>query len=108
MNLLQLKHRENIRLTYILPALEYGYIAMLYPDKPKSSKQAYYLTEKGKQLYEQKKTGSSLRISKKQYLCVNLLKITAGTDSVKNDASACLTLISKKSRKALRDNILNK
>jgi len=35
------------------PAIEAGYVAMLYPDKPKSSKQAYYLTDKGKQLYEQ-------------------------------------------------------
>lgn len=53
MELLQLKHRENTRLTYILPALEGGYITMLYPDKPKSSKQKYYLTDKGKILYEQ-------------------------------------------------------
>ena len=53
MELLHLKHRESFRLTYTAPALADGVIAMLYPDKPNSSKQKYYLTEKGKRLYYQ-------------------------------------------------------
>jgi len=56
MELLHLKHRENFRLSYTTPALANGVIAMLYPDKPNSSKQKYYLTEKGKQLYMQIKS----------------------------------------------------
>lgn len=47
MNIMQLNHRENFRLTYLIPALETGYIAMLYPDNPKRKGQAYYLTQKG-------------------------------------------------------------
>ena len=53
MELLHLKHRENFRLTYTAPALADGVIAMLFPDKPNSSKQKYYLTEKGKILYKE-------------------------------------------------------
>ena len=47
MNIMQLNHRENFRLTYLIPALETGYIAMLYPDNPRHKGQAYYLTQKG-------------------------------------------------------------
>ena len=34
----------------IVPAIEAGYLAMLYPDKPNSPDQAYYLTTKGLEL----------------------------------------------------------
>ena len=47
------KSRETLEQKCLNPAIEAGYVAMLYPDKPKSSKQKYYLTEKGKQLYYQ-------------------------------------------------------
>ena len=47
MNIMQLNHRENFRLTYLIPALETGYIAMLYPDNHRRKGQAYYLTQKG-------------------------------------------------------------
>jgi len=45
---LKLKHRPTFLYTYIQPALEQGFIEMTIPDKPKSSKQKYRLTEKGK------------------------------------------------------------
>ena len=47
------KSRETLEKKYLNPALEAGYVAMLYPDKPNSSKQKYYLTEKGKILYKE-------------------------------------------------------
>ena len=47
MHIMQLNHRENFRVTYLIPALETGYIAMLYPDNPRRKGQAYYLTQKG-------------------------------------------------------------
>lgn len=45
------KSRETLEQKCLNPAIEEGYVAMLYPDKPKSPKQQYYLTSKGKDLY---------------------------------------------------------
>lgn len=53
MALLKLKHRGNLRDLYLNPAIDAGYVVMLYPDNPKRKGQAYYLTEKGKSLYLQ-------------------------------------------------------
>jgi ATP-dependent DNA helicase RecG len=47
-SLLGLKDDEHFRKTYLLPALEAGLIEMTIPDKPRSSKQKYRLTPKGK------------------------------------------------------------
>jgi len=45
---LKLSDREYFRLNYLQPALEAKVIEMTIPDKPRSSKQRYRLTEKGK------------------------------------------------------------
>jgi len=45
---LKLKDEEHLRKAYLLPALEAGFIEMTIPDKPRSSKQRYRLTEKGR------------------------------------------------------------
>jgi len=42
-----LKDRENFRKSYIVEALNLGYIEMIFPDKPNSKNQKYQLTEKG-------------------------------------------------------------
>ena len=44
---LKLKNDEHFRKAYLVPALKAGLIEMTIPDKPKSSKQKYRLTEKG-------------------------------------------------------------
>lgn len=49
---LGLLDRENFRKMYLQPAIEQGLIALTIPDKPTSSKQQYYLTEKGKEVLE--------------------------------------------------------
>jgi len=46
---LGLKDDEHFRQAYLLPALEAGLIEMTIPDKPRSSKQKYRLTDKGRQ-----------------------------------------------------------
>jgi len=46
---LGLKDDEHFRQTYLLPTLEAGLIEMTMPDKPRSSKQKYRLTDKGRQ-----------------------------------------------------------
>lgn len=50
MALLNLRGDDSFRKRYLKPALEGEYIAMLHPDTPTSGNQAYYMTEKGKQL----------------------------------------------------------
>ncbi|MDT8443145.1 MAG: Fic family protein [Desulfuromonadales bacterium] len=47
---LGLKDDEHFRKAYLLPALEAGLIEMTIPDKPRSSKQKYRLTERGRQM----------------------------------------------------------
>lgn len=48
----KLGHKSNKTLIeqYFTPAIQQGYVTMLYPDKPRHPKQKYYLTEKGKEL----------------------------------------------------------
>lgn len=50
---LGLKDDEHFRKAYLLPALEAGLIEMTIPDKPRSSKQKYRLTDKGRQVLAQ-------------------------------------------------------
>jgi len=48
-NRLELADREYFRKNYLNPAIEQGFVALTIPDKPTSSKQQYYLTDKGKE-----------------------------------------------------------
>ena len=50
---LKLKHEDHFRAAYLIPAMDGGFIEMTIPDKPKSSKQKYRLTDKGKKWVEQ-------------------------------------------------------
>lgn len=54
---LGLKDDEHFRKAYLLPALEAGLIEMTIPDKPRSSKQKYRLTDKGRQVMAQHGSG---------------------------------------------------
>jgi ATP-dependent DNA helicase RecG len=47
-----LKHEDYFREAYLLPAIKLGLLEMTIPDKPRSSRQKYRLTTKGKQLRE--------------------------------------------------------
>uniref|UniRef100_UPI003570B352 Fic family protein n=1 Tax=Salinimicrobium marinum TaxID=680283 RepID=UPI003570B352 len=47
-NHLKLSDRENFRINYLVPAIENGFVELTIADKPKSSKQKYRLTEKGR------------------------------------------------------------
>ena len=49
---LGLKDRTNLAKEYVQPALAAGLIEMTIPDKPRSSKQKYRLTDKGRELQE--------------------------------------------------------
>lgn len=55
MAVLSLKDRMNFSQEYLQPALELGLIEMTIPDKPRSSRQKYRLTEKGQKLAERNK-----------------------------------------------------
>jgi len=50
---LGLRHEDYFRNNYLLPALKIGVLEMTIPDKPKSSKQKYRLTDKGEELRHQ-------------------------------------------------------
>jgi DNA-binding PadR family transcriptional regulator len=45
---LSLRHEDYFREAYLIPALNAGLIEMTIPDKPKSSRQKYRLTAKGR------------------------------------------------------------
>lgn len=45
-----LKARKNFRQLYLAPAIDAGLIEMTIPDRPRSSKQKYRLTEKGREV----------------------------------------------------------
>ena len=53
--LLSLKDDEHFRKAYLLPAIEESVIEMTLPDKPRSSKQRYRLTKKGRSVLESRK-----------------------------------------------------
>jgi len=54
-DVLGLKHRTNFMKNYLNPALQYGYIEMMFPDNPNHPQQRYTLTEKGVRLKKTKK-----------------------------------------------------
>ena len=47
---LRLRHEDYFREAYLVPAIDAGYVEMTIPDKPRSSRQKYRLTAKGKTL----------------------------------------------------------
>jgi predicted transcriptional regulator len=53
MRLLNISHREYFREKYINEAINFGLIEPTIPDKPRSSKQKYRLTPKGKSFQAQ-------------------------------------------------------
>ena len=55
MELLSLKGRDNFRVNYLEPSMEEGIVLKLYPDADNRPDQAYYLTEKGLQLWSELK-----------------------------------------------------
>jgi ATP-dependent DNA helicase RecG len=59
---LGLRDRENFRNLYLVPALKAGLIEMTIPDKPRSSKQKYRLTEKGSKTVQDSRFGSRFPI----------------------------------------------
>ena len=48
---LNLKGRDNFLNVYLIPAINEGFVRMLYPDKPHHPRQKYFLTAKGIMLY---------------------------------------------------------
>ena len=54
LNKIELSNRYQNFQKYIIPIIEAGLLALIIPDKPKSSKQQYYTTEKGKELLKNK------------------------------------------------------
>lgn len=51
--LVGLKDRENFLQNYLNPAIEEGYICLLYPNSPRHPRQKYLLTVKGMALYNE-------------------------------------------------------
>ena len=51
--LVGLKDRENFLQNYLNPAIEEGYICLLYPNSPRHPRQKYLLTVKGMELYNE-------------------------------------------------------
>jgi len=47
MDKMQLKGRDNFLNKYLKPAIESGFVTLLYPDSPRHPRQKYFLTGKG-------------------------------------------------------------
>jgi len=47
LELLNLRDRKNLLEYYLVPAQTSGFVALLYPDKPRHPRQKYLLTVKG-------------------------------------------------------------
>ena len=56
MEAVALKHRPTFLENYLSPAINGGYIRMLYPDSPRHPRQKYLLTVKGMALYNELKS----------------------------------------------------
>jgi len=50
--LVSLVHRQHFIKEYLKPLLEAGWLEMTIPEKPRSSKQRYRLTQKGRSILE--------------------------------------------------------
>ena len=50
MAILKLMDKKHFRSNYLRPAIEAGWVVLLYPDKPNHPDQRYYLTEAGLQI----------------------------------------------------------
>ena len=48
-----LKGRDNFLNLYLNPAIENGFVRLLYPDSPRHPRQKYLLTVKGMMLFNQ-------------------------------------------------------
>jgi ATP-dependent DNA helicase RecG len=54
---LGIKHQDHFRAAYLVPALEAGLLEMTSPDKPRSSRQRYRLTQQGMAFLKRSKKG---------------------------------------------------
>ena len=53
MERLQLRGRANFMNLYLVPAIQAGFVTLLYPDKPRHPRQEYMLSGKGRAVYEE-------------------------------------------------------
>jgi len=93
MEILGLSDRENLRKSYIKPALEAGWLAMTIPDKPRSSRQRYVTTERGRAVIEKKGMGGE--------------KLHGGPQLTPQDTPQVLTMLEACMNPLSRDEILD-
>lgn len=53
MGKIELKQRPTFIENYLNPAIENGFVRLLYPDSPRHPRQKYLLTAKGMMIYNQ-------------------------------------------------------
>lgn len=53
LNVLELKERKSFISLYLNPAIDEGYVSMLYPDSPRHPRQKCLLTTKGLAVYNE-------------------------------------------------------
>ncbi len=59
MTTIGLKHRPTFLANYLTPAIEAGFVTMLYPNSPRHPRQRYRLTPKGIMLYNTQSTDNN-------------------------------------------------
>ena len=53
MDLMRFSDRKNFITNHLNPAIAAGYVEPIYPNSPRHPRQAYRLTAKGKELYNE-------------------------------------------------------
>lgn len=54
---MELHDRKSFVQIYLTPAIESGFVTLLYPDKPQHPRQKYLLTVKGSAIYHELQNG---------------------------------------------------
>ena len=57
MTLIDMKHRETFLNNYLNPAIQTGFVRLLYPESPRHPRQKYLLTVRGLTAYQEIKHG---------------------------------------------------
>ena len=100
MEIIGVKHRASFSDNYVQPALEMGLIELTIPDKPKSSRQKYRLTQKGKNI----KSTEQVHVQVTEQVTEQVKTLIRAIDSHEYSRTEIMEIIGVKHRASFSDN----